>query len=406
MKCLLLAILIMLSVLVVTPARGQAETDGDRPQGEPTQFKLYDGQPLAHWLGIIKQADLRSDAVAQTVPALIEILRDSRLPWHTRREAALTLGRIGERARHAIPGMIELLDELEDARDREWLIKALGFFGGSAQEAAPNLSGLALDDDEDPGVRLRAVEALSRLGVQKPVVLSTLISLLSAPDLRNAPSIEPEAMRVAAAQGLTFLGIDAAAAVPHLLRAANEESPMVRRHAVNALAAMGPAALPALNQIEALVLFDPSPAVRDAAAATLAAMGSEAAPTLQALLTDQEFEIRVRAASALGKSLPVHHETVPALVDALRDDHHEVAVRAAISLLQLRQAVPLARRRLLGLIDDPIRQVRRQAVETLIELALSDESTRQRLQSGDPDESRSLQYIHREIERRAAERNQ
>ena len=49
----------------------------------------------------MKSLDFQSPEAAVEVPGLIEIVENEAVPWFTRRQAALTLGRIGEPAASA-----------------------------------------------------------------------------------------------------------------------------------------------------------------------------------------------------------------------------------------------------------------------------------------------------------------
>ncbi len=97
------------------------------------------------------------------------------------------------------------------------------------------------------------------------------------------------------------------------------------------------------------------------AAVALLAGQAVAGPLADALLTSQNFKVRVKAASELGRTLDP--QGVAALMRALEDEHPLVRGAATNSLgqLQAREAVPL----ICKLRNDPDEFVTRKAAETL-----------------------------------------
>jgi HEAT repeat protein len=99
-----------------------------------------------------------------------------------------------------------------------------------------------------------------------------------------------------------------------------------------ALYAMGTNASPALPALTNL-LFHSNALISTTTA--LAGIGSEAVPTLLAALTNQNYRIRVSAASGLGWERDDLNKVVPALVSALDDPQPIVRYSAANSLGQM-----------------------------------------------------------------------
>jgi HEAT repeat protein len=268
------------------------------------------------------------------VSGLLEIMQDAEAPWFSRRQAALTLGRIGAPASRAVPVLVRLLRE--PAGDPEqapqlWAIKALALFGPLAADATPALLDVVADRTQPHVARLSALEALGRIGAAHDDALPAIIGMLEQP----APAgSDAEAARlhlerrVAAADVLQLLRRSAAPAVPALIRAANDESVLLRRSAVVTLGAVGQAAGVAVPALADLVLFDESAEVRDLAATALGQVGAEAAPALRALLSDVDVEVRRRAARALGEMGPTAASALDALAHAARDDNALVRVRS------------------------------------------------------------------------------
>lgn len=96
----------------------------------------------------------------------------------------------------------------------------------------------------------------------------------------------------------------------------------VRETAIDALARIGPAAIPSLI----VALEDPNADVRDRAAQSLARMGppaKEAVPMLIAALEDPDWSVRRSAARALGQIGPEAAPAVPALMRLMRSPDAE-----------------------------------------------------------------------------------
>lgn len=152
-----------------------------------------------------------------------------------------------------------------------------------------------------------------------------------------------------AAAALRELG--ASEAVPALLKALEDENPLVRERSASALGA-----LKASEGVPGLItaLKDEALFVRGAAARALGALkASEATPSLREVLEDNDKWVRETAAialRALGQeeavpaliSVPRPSEAVPALLTALKNQHGQVRAHAAEKLGDLRasEAVP------------------------------------------------------------------
>jgi HEAT repeat protein len=74
--------------------------------------------------------------------------------------AGLLLGRMGPRAKEAVPTLLELLRDAR-VRNRRLAAWTLGYIGEGAAEAIPAL--LTAVQDEDEGVRKMAREALDKI---------------------------------------------------------------------------------------------------------------------------------------------------------------------------------------------------------------------------------------------------
>ena len=159
-----------------------------------------------------------------------------------------------------------------------------------------------------------------------------------------------DADRVAAAEALARLGAAAVPALPALVACLNGEPDPVRIAATYALGAIGAPAIPALTD----ALRDSGAAlphllsavghgnhggtwreqalVMDDAAHALAAIGPAAIPALIDLLAADDEWARINAAFALGEMDHAACDAVPALVNALADESHFVVRTAADAL--------------------------------------------------------------------------
>ena len=159
-----------------------------------------------------------------------------------------------------------------------------------------------------------------------------------------------DADRVAAAEALARLGAAAVPAIPALVACLNGEPDPVRIAATYALGAIGAPAIPALTD----ALRDSGAAlphllsavghgnhggtwreqalVMDDAAHALAAIGPAAIPALIDLLAADDEWARINAAFALGEMDHAACNAVPALVNALSDESHFVVRTAADAL--------------------------------------------------------------------------
>ncbi len=255
-------------------------------------------------------------AAIKALPALLELLgdHDIRVRWQTaqtvanlgesalqgltyelgvapaKASAARTLGLMGERAKPALPTLVEALAD-PDPNVRQAVAEAIGRIGKAAREAAPVLAGLLKDQDAD--VRYYTAKALGRIG------------------------------------------LDAEAAVPGLVEALEDEETMVRCAAAEALGKIGPSTEAAVSGLMALLGDTSSAWARRSAARALAAMGRGAAEAVDALaeaLSDSEAGVRREAAWALKNMGPAASKAEEALRKALEDSDCVVPILARKTL--------------------------------------------------------------------------
>jgi HEAT repeat protein/tRNA A-37 threonylcarbamoyl transferase component Bud32 len=183
---------------------------------------------------------IEGPVVSPPVIDLIDMLRHE--DAFLRRIAVVALGEARSVDREAVPELLEVLED-EDEAVRLEATRALGRIGGAA--AVPSLV-VALNDAPGKLVRVSAAEALGRIGPQATVAIPALIAALKHADdwadLRNA-----------AARALVMIGLPAA---PALIEAATDDDARLRLRAAAVLtdivaAAAGPPVRPAHERIGA-----------------------------------------------------------------------------------------------------------------------------------------------------------
>ena len=336
------------------------------PQGNTASAVLrIDGLTLDEWRERMSQLNLQDPASAAAVPGLIAVMQSGEVPWFTRRQAALTLGRMGPLAASAVGPLIELLDETgpdADTAPQLWAIRALGLFGPAAGDATPHLVAILNDDRAPLLVRLSAVETLSQIGSRHPQAIAALIDRVQAtPDTRDNHEL-----RRAAIEALGFVGPAANSAMPLLLRALDDPNENVRLAAAATLGRWGPLSAAAAEHLLQRLYADDSPAVREAAAVAIGSIGPDFTGHLLAgLLTVDDPVVRGRAATIFG-GWGSAARPWSAAVRSLWDDPD-----AAVRLAALEASWRIESRgdrlapRIAALVGDDDRQIRRQAVTLL-----------------------------------------
>ena len=221
-----------------TPSKSEPGLGADVPD-----VRIYDGLTLSQWRERIKNLDPASPDSGQAVTGLLAIVKDSDAPWFSRRQAALTLGRIGPPAENAVPVLTELLKQThvtDEESPRSWSLRALALFGPVAKPATSALIGILNDADQPIKDRLLSIEALGRLGPEQSNVISALLTALGfrASSRLGVSNDEAGRIREAAANALGLIGPSASAAVPALIRATGDQRESLRRAAVFALGRM------------------------------------------------------------------------------------------------------------------------------------------------------------------------
>lgn len=364
-------------------------------QDPPDQLaQTYDARPLAEWLEVMKSLDFQSPAAAEAVPGLLQLVQDQQLPWYTRRQAALTLGRIGRPAQDAVPVLERLLASPPDSTAPSaaaWAAKALSLFGPFAAPATPALARV-LGDQERPHLdRLSCVEALGRIGGAHEEAIPALIRLADAETDRSNDAAE---LREAAVDGLALVGSAAAPAVPTLIRLSREDGAVrLQKSSVVALGRIGPAAGIAAQSLAELVLFDESPEVRAAAAVALATIGEPGEAALCKLLTDEDRAVRRLAAEALARVAQRTGPVVAALTSSLQDADAAARIAAAESLWKLTREGEPVFPTILDTLTNEDRLLRIRAYRLLRNISQAPEAVLQELRRLAEDDRRYVRQI-------------
>ncbi len=192
---------------------------------------------------------------------------------------------------------------------------------------------LVLLGDDDPPIRLAAVQALGQLGEKAASAVPALMGRLDDP-----------ALQVAVLDAFGKIGPASAPAVPRILEIAQKGGPQVRAASLLAFTGIGRAAGPALPQIYA-ALSDSTPEVRFPALPALLSVESDEAKLLATLIPmfNEEGGGRLRrvAAPALAKFGERARPAVPGLVAMLDRDNDRPAALAALQAIGVRNVPDL-----------------------------------------------------------------
>jgi len=317
------------------------------------------------------------EAVKEPIAKLIAAMND---PDLLRRERAIqAVGQRGAEAKDAVPALIKLLEpgavslplavELQYGRQvrashSHHVIEALGRIGPTAQAALPSLRRFLRDKE----LEIAAAEAIARISPAPGPARREAIEVLVRAWRRGGEE------RRAALEAFSRIGPAAEDAIPALARAVPEAG------APEALASIGPAAVPAL--IESLRSGDR--ATREAAMRALARIGPaarDAVPLVAGLLPDPQAmetlgaiggfepligELKARPDVRLvGPLVRVGEPAVPSLTALLHDDDPRVRRLATQTLGAIRAKAAAAVPELIRSLDDPDRSMRQRAMRSL-----------------------------------------
>ena len=369
---------------------------------------------------LLSDLDLADRQVSEAVPILLEALRDTNVDPMLRARSATMLARIGERARVAVPVLVEILErsleETSRASDEQsekksatiedtsyWVMKSLGLFGSVSAEAVPTVTRFLTEPATSSQLRVLAADTLGQ--IRTSAAVGVLTAELMKP--RRRSDYEAIVLRETIIDGLALAGPFALGAIPALSRAAEDDHADVRRKACDALGALGPRAEGAMNSLFERLILDEDPAVQDAAANALAQVGPPAFDSLTDLLERGGRELQWRAAKALGQAGVKARSTVEPLKLAFSNPSANVRIEAVDAAWKITRDPQVVAGVLVELLREDDRQIRRRAAGLLVELpTLSDETSaalRRLVDDGNSNEARAAAYVIRERARRTSE---
>jgi HEAT repeat protein len=322
----------------------------------PALIEALKNDKAAYWACIVLR-EIGPDA-KDAVPALAEKLKDPRP--EIRREAALTLGAMGEAAIAVLPQIAALLGDEHARTAATFVLGELGQIPASAEAivraaaksddkmlATTSLWALARVHPEDKDLRRQVTEQLiARLADKDPFVRAAaargLAALPPAPEitipiwekvLQNAD----ETTMHYALDALATLG---APAVPRLIDALQHEK--LRGEVASILGRMGPAAAPATSALAKLI-DDKRASVAGEAILALANIGPGAKDAVPALVKAlQQGEDKdpnfCSIVYALGKIGPDAAAAQPVLLDLLKNPDRNLALMSAWALTHIQGA--------------------------------------------------------------------
>lgn len=245
--------------------------------------------------------------------------------------SAQLLGRLGGKARQAVPALIRALkddsqryealtpDFIDQVPVRGDVVAALGAIGPAAKSASNQLSKIMR---EDADVRLRPIAALAlwRIGEQRDAAMQALLSQLEGVD-------HDEHYPAAAAEALGEIGPAARPALPKLAKLLTSRDELVRVSLMRSVGKIGgDGAIVLLRK----GLKDPDEFVRESAAEALGELAASAVPAIPDLieaLRDAEDDdlgySRRAAADALGKIGPAAKESLTRLEQIVHEQEGE-----------------------------------------------------------------------------------
>ncbi len=298
----------------------------------------------------------------------------------TRWFAVAALGRLGE------PIVVEALTDALD--DEEWIVR------NEAAEALKRLVGqMARDESSETIRRLLRLLIVENAEVRELVIVTlcrlrsvSVVPLVEALELRSAP------LRAGICEVLGRIGNSSVA--PAVVEVIDDESPLVREHAIRCLGRLGEP-----GSIDAIVgrLGDRDSRVVAAAVEALTAFGTRATPfLLNRIRHSRSREMRTNILAVLGKGRDP--AAVLPLIDCLSDSYFRVRRAAADALVEHGEAAIHEVSELLSLpkvavgsvlrcaCEEGNKRMRLRAIRSLGELKNPKTLEPLRKLAGDPDE--------------------
>ncbi|MCH8155844.1 MAG: HEAT repeat domain-containing protein [Proteobacteria bacterium] len=285
---------------------------------------------------------------AEAVPALAKALRDRETG--VSQTAARALGAIGAAA---VPALVAALDD-PDQFVRVRAISALADMGPAGQGAIQALQRTAETDDK-PSVRGVAVRALGKVDPDRERALERLLTL--SEDLNY--DVRRASIQAIADFGPRF--------VPTLLDSAVEDDRYLNNQLLRSITSLGSDLDGAFSQIQ-LLNADTRGPKELAALGAIAAMGPAAVPALRHAAVGDREPIRFRAVSLLGSIAKTAKEidvSTYLLLRALKDESPRIRYKALEFIKNIKPPPPAGLGLVATLLDDSVLMVRVTALDTL-----------------------------------------
>ena len=288
---------------------------------------------------------------APAVPALV-----IGLPEADRRVRLITvriLNQMGAEAEASVPVLIELLrqenffvHEHSSFTDFRELVSETLVNIGSA--AVPRLIEVLSDSDKSVAVP-QLIEVLSDSAIPQVII--------------EALSDADKSVGYYAASALGRIGPEARDAVFLLIRMLDDEREDSREVAVTALGRIGQPAHKVSDIMNMTLVPEWESMCEDPVEFEVTVVGKNVAPYLIAMLTEENPNLRLAAAGALGNiAAPI---AVPALIDTLYDEEDFVRGAAAWALGEIGRPAQAAVPDLINMLDDENDSIRRKVVSGL-----------------------------------------
>ncbi len=277
-------------------------------------------------------------------------------------EAITAVGQLGEKAKAALPTLIQKLKESKNEWIRSSAAQAIGKMGPAAQSALPAL--MNTHNDKKSSVHYQAIRALYNLGVPAKTAVPYLIQTANnkkfasgwsslgyvqketalqisrygkeaLPWVKKALQRKPYGTQVLLA-ALGNMKDQAASAVPLVLPYLQSKDQNLRSSALDALAAINVKSKELAKALPLLV-FGKGWSNRETARKLLAKMGANGAaavPEILRVLESGSDENRDQAAEVLGDLAPHSIAGLPALRKAMSDKSRDVRSKAVWALGQ------------------------------------------------------------------------
>jgi HEAT repeat protein len=236
--------------------------------------------------GTCRAAGSQSDEQA-LVQRLVERLRgaegrdDSGEATYTREDAAYRLGRLGPRAKAAVPALLRATEDGNEFPLRDEAVKALGAIAPGDPIVLKRIGDLLADRSERGELSATARKTLAKVG---PLAIPVLVDKLKA----RWDDLDEEEILGTWGWSASALAEIGRPALPAVLEALKD--PPKRMGAVEALGAMGPGA------------------------------AVEAVPALITHADDSDRHVRCSVFAALQRLGPAARQAIPVLTSAARDD--------------------------------------------------------------------------------------